>query len=267
MLEIESGINKLSIDPVHGGRATSWKVKGVELLSPAGENPIIGGFYLMAPWVGRLRDSEVVFNGQHFPQQINFQDWAIHGTFPFSDCELVFKTDTEIVLKQKTTKDWPISAIIECRWLVLESGIQTTATISTEIGKFPASLGWHPWFRRKLEVGLPAIYEIESQAIFNRGKELIIDGSQSEIFSGPFDDSFLVPSGKSFISWPHFCSIEIESTTKFFHLYEAQNSVCIEPETSPPNGINLMEKNLGFLVTPDSPLTATVDWKVNLSEI
>ncbi len=264
MQKIKSGENELTIDPDFGGRAISWKLAGVELLAEPGDNPIVGGFYLMAPWVGRLRNSEVVFNQNKYPQEINFQTWAIHGTFPFKACEITYKSETEIVLKQSTTSNWPIDATIECRWLVQEAGLQTSATISTIDGEFPASLGWHPWFRRKLAVGMPANYEVNSSAIYVRDEDFIINGDTSEIFSGPFDDSFLVPTGKASITWPEFCAIDIVSTTKYFHLYEARNSVCIEPETSPPNGINLLAQDLGFIVSPDSPLSATVNWNISL---
>lgn len=262
LLKITSGPNQLSIDPDYGGRAVSWKISGVEVLAPAGENPIVGGWYLMAPWVGRLENNQISFNGNTYLQKTNFQHWAIHGTFPFQSCEIISIAEDSIALRQSSTSDWLEAADIDCVWKVTNKGVQTQATVTTQGRSFPASIGWHPWFRRKLEAGEAAEYKLEAFEKFHVNHEMIIDGTTTDNFCGPFDDSFYVPSGKASIAWPGFYAIDIESSAKYIHLYEARNSVCIEPETAPPNGVNLLELELAQLVTFDNPLHISVNWNI-----
>ena len=80
IIEIASGKHKLVIDSIAGGRAIEWFVDDLQILGPKGDHPLVGGWYLMAPWAGRLKDYQVVHKGRNFPQNVNFQNWAIHGT-------------------------------------------------------------------------------------------------------------------------------------------------------------------------------------------
>ena len=49
-IEIASGDHKLVIDPINGGRATEWYKDDLQILGEQGDHPLIGGWYLMAPW-------------------------------------------------------------------------------------------------------------------------------------------------------------------------------------------------------------------------
>lgn len=264
MLHISAGEHELQIDPVNGGRAVSWRIGGVEVLANDEGHPITGGWYVMAPWVGRIRNAAVNYQGRTFIQPLNFDQWAIHGSMPFSECRVLAHSSDEVVISHTTSRAWPIAAVVTSVWEVNEWGISTRASIATTAGEFPASLGWHPWFRRNLDVGQSARYELEINQKFARDADNIVTGELSDAGSGPFDDSFTVPNGHAYIEWPGFRRIDIDSDVRFMHLYEAESSVCIEPETAPPNGVNLLDLGFGHVVRPQQPLTAEAHWRVSL---
>src|SRR5215212_11039020 len=57
LLRLEAGHARLAVDLDHGGRVASWSVGGRELVvgPPApGDTSIDWGWFLMAPWAGRL---------------------------------------------------------------------------------------------------------------------------------------------------------------------------------------------------------------------
>jgi galactose mutarotase-like enzyme len=85
IIEIESGSNKLVIDSLSGGRVTECFIDDLQILGPKGDHPLIGGWYLMAPWAGRIKDNQIVYKGEKYPQEVNFQNWAIHGTVAFTE--------------------------------------------------------------------------------------------------------------------------------------------------------------------------------------
>ena len=95
-LEIFSGSNRLLIDSVSGGRVTQWFIDDLQILGPKGEHPLVGGWYLMAPWAGRIKDNQVSFQNKDYPQKINFQKWAIHGTVAFSEGKIRNQTETSV---------------------------------------------------------------------------------------------------------------------------------------------------------------------------
>ncbi len=268
MLFISSGEHELFIDPTNGGRVVSWQIAGVDVLAPVEEEPIEGGWYLMAPWVGRLRDQSVTFDSHTFRQAINFREWAIHGTLPFAECRVLAHSDREIVISHQTDKRWPIPAMVTLAWEVHEWGVETRASVSTTEGSFPAAVGWHPWFRRNLAlgdtpVGRSAVYGFDASAQFVTDEKFIVTGETVDVGVSPFDDSFVVPDGKAHITWPGFRRIDIAADVKFMHLYEANEFVCIEPETAPPNGVNLLGSGYGHIVSPGKPLTAQAEWRVS----
>ena len=79
-ISISQGENKLIIDPLQGGQVLECHVGKYQIIAPKTDNPLVGGWYLMAPWAGRLENNEIDYQGKKYPQDVNFQNWAIHGT-------------------------------------------------------------------------------------------------------------------------------------------------------------------------------------------
>lgn len=259
IVEISNANNRLLIDSALGGRATQWFYKDLQILGDKGDNPLVGGWYLMAPWAGRIRDNQVVYKNVKYPQEVNFQKWAIHGTVAFSEGKVQNQTSDCVEILHSTNSNWPVNMEILQRWSVTSKYVKCYAKISVFKGEFPAELGWHPWFKRQLTKGKPAKFGIEAVSQYIKDENFFTLNKTKEIGIPPFDDAFVVPTGKGFIEWPEALRINFSTDLQTFVVFDEPEDVfCIEPQTGPPDAINRAQN----LVTPEKPLEASVKWEI-----
>jgi aldose 1-epimerase len=259
IVEISSANNRLIIDSALGGRATHWFYKDLQILGEKGDNPLVGGWYLMAPWAGRIRDNQVIYKNVKYPQEVNFQKWAIHGTVAFSEGKVQNQTSDSVEIVHTTNSNWPVKMEILQRWTVTNRYVKCFAKISVIKGEFPAELGWHPWFKRQLTKGKSAKFGIEAILQYIKDDNFFTLNETKEIGVPPFDDAFVVPTGKGFIEWPEALRIDFSTDLQTFVVFDEPEDVfCIEPQTGPPDAINRAQT----LVTPEKPLEASVKWEI-----
>ena len=175
IIEIASGKHKLVIDSIAGGRTTQWFVDDLQILGPKGDHPLIGGWYLMAPWAGRIRDNQVVYKGNNYPQDVNFQNWAIHGTVLFSEGQIRNQSETSVEVVHETNDKWPVKMEIVQKWSITNNFVKCQVTVSSASGEFPAEIGWHPWFKRQLEKGKPAKFGIEAISQYVKDESFLFE--------------------------------------------------------------------------------------------
>jgi aldose 1-epimerase len=259
IIEIASGKHKLVIDSIAGGRAIEWFIDDLQILGPNGDHPLVGGWYLMAPWAGRIKDNQVVYKGSNFPQDINFQDWAIHGTVLFSEGQVRNQSETSVEIVHETNDKWPVKMQIVQKWSITNNFVKCHASVSSASGEFPAEIGWHPWFNRQLKKGKPAKFGIEAISQYEKDERFFTLNKTKPIGIPPFDDAFDVPTGKGFIEWPDALRIDFSSDVDTFVIFdEPQDVFCIEPQTGPPDAIN----HPRHIVSPGKPLEASVKWDI-----
>ena len=259
IIEIESGTNKLVIDSISGGRVTECFVDDLQILGPKGDHPLIGGWYLMAPWAGRIKDNQIIYKGEKYPQEVNFQNWAIHGTVAFTEGIVKNKEQNSVEIVHKTNSAWPVEMEITQKWLVTNNFIKCAAKITSNDGEFPAELGWHPWFKRQLSRGSQANFGIEAIAQYEKDENFFTLNKTKQIGVPPFDDAFQVPTGKGFIEWPDALRIDFTSDLDTFVVFDEPKDVfCIEPQTGPPDAVNHPK----HIVSPRNPLEASVKWEI-----
>jgi aldose 1-epimerase len=68
-----------TFDPADGGRLISFRVGDHELLVPHGKDLFHYGSFVMAPWVGRLRDARLNYGGAQHQFTANSGPHALHG--------------------------------------------------------------------------------------------------------------------------------------------------------------------------------------------
>jgi aldose 1-epimerase len=68
-----------AFDPADGGRLSSFRVGGHELLVTHGKDVFHSGSFVMAPWVGRLRDARLNYGGAQYQFTANNGPHALHG--------------------------------------------------------------------------------------------------------------------------------------------------------------------------------------------
>ena len=259
------------IDPGLGARAVSWRVDGVELLASRSTNPVEHGMYPMAPWAGRLRGNAVMADGHRVDLPITYEPWALHGTVVARAASSVAVDEmaTGVVATFDSHPEWPWPMSVGIGWRidgrVLEADIVVTALESA----FPAVVGWHPWFRRRLDRGGPAEWTLAATRRLQRGDDHLPTGDAVAYRpeDGPFDDAFHVPDGRARIAWPGALTIDVASDGDWYVVFdELAEMLCLEPQSGPPDGLTAVGRPPAYgplrMAEPGTPLTLTTRWTV-----
>ena len=130
----------------------------------------------------------------------------------------------------------------------------------------PASIGWHPWFRRRpqrvdgsgADAALePVELELEAGAMFRRDATGIATTELVTPPPGPWDDCFTDLQRPPILRWPGFLELTIESACPSWVVYTMPtDAICVEPQTAPPDALNRSP----FVVAPGRPLIAEMTW-------
>ena len=261
MYELTTKHARLLIDEKMGGRAARWQIADLQVLKPMTDKAVIGGWYAMAPWAGRISDNRINFKQQDFPQEKNLDEWAIHGTVFYDPGNIEQISNNELVVTHKTSAAWLAPGEIIQTWLLDDEFLFTSIEIKTLGEPFPASCGWHPWFLRNLSRGMSANYKIGATGKYERGDDYLPTGKIIEVGDGPFDDALVVPQGDASIIWPGALEMNVESNCPVFVLYDLpDDSFCIEPSSGYPDQINRDP----IVVTKEKSLKIESTWRVKL---
>jgi aldose 1-epimerase len=162
-LTLRSDELEVVILPQVGGRLHRIRAFGQDLLrtpdDPAMHDaePFFWGAYVMAPWCNRAAPGPKEMAGRRVNLAPNFPDGtAIHGLV--SSAPWVRRGDAELAIRCDSGDAWPWP--FEVRQAARLAG----ATLELEYrlvnldadAPMPAGLGLHPWFRRPVEVLVPA---------------------------------------------------------------------------------------------------------------
>ncbi len=251
------------IDLGAGGRLASFVVDGRELLVTAGDGPFAWGSFPMVPFAGRVRDGRFEFRGRRYELPANLPPHAIHGTVLDRRWALVDDHTVETELGPP----WPFRGRAR-QCFQLEAGRFTSRLELQADEPMPASIGWHPWFRRQpVPVGRvlapashagPLEIELEAGAMFRRDPAGIATGERIAPPPGPWDDCFTDLRRPPVLRWPHFLELKIESDCPAWVVYTVpDHALCVEPQTAPPDALNT---GTAAVVIPGRPLTAEMTW-------
>lgn len=255
-VSIACGGASLRFQPGLGGRAISWQVDGIELLAHHGDDPVEHGMYVMAPWAGRIRDNAIMGK----PQPVNYAPWAIHGTVLDHPAAVTHQDATSVTFVSPAT---PWSGTVTAAWSLDDDGSLTTAIeVETHGDAFPATIGWHPWFRRvidgsSVEIDLPATHRLV------RGEDQLPTGARAPHTAAPgtFDDAFVVPARQVEVHWPGLLSLQCVATEPWFVVFDRlPDAVCVEPQSGPPDGLRELGDWTPQWVEPGSPLSLGARW-------
>ncbi len=147
-----------TVDLVAGGRVASLVVDGHELLRTTGDGPISWGSFPMAPFAGRIRDGILAFDGATYQLPLGLPPHAIHGTVH----ERVWALVGESTIATDLGPDWPFRGRAVQRFELGADHLTCRLELHAD-EPMPASIGWHPYFLRRLD-GVADELEVELDA-------------------------------------------------------------------------------------------------------
>jgi aldose 1-epimerase len=258
----------LDVDLDEGARAVSWAVAGHELLAHHGDDPVEHGMYPMAPWAGRLRGNEVTWGGRTHPLPETYGPWALHGTVYARPATVVREEhaadEAVLVVRFDEHPGWPWSTRVDVEWRLRARTLTTCITVHAEQESMPGVVGWHPWFRRDIGVGGSLEWSLDATARLVRGDDHLPTGALADYdpADGPFDDAFVAASAQ--VRWPGALRIDIASDGGWFVVFdELAGSVCIEPQSGPPDGLHEQAGHAPRVASPGEPLVLTSTWTIS----
>lgn len=263
MQTLRAGPATLRVDRGRGGRLASLLVHGHELLVTAGPgggaDPFLWGCFPMAPVAGRLRGGRFRWGGATHQLPTNHGGHAMHGTV--YDRRWLIEQSEEDYLRVRAPLEptWPFRG-----WAVQELALhpdrlELRMEVHTSDLPFPATAGWHPWFRRRLEVGGEVEVELHASRWYVTGDDGLPTGELAPVPAArAWDDCFTALRWPAVLTWPGALRVDIFATTDHVVRYDQQpHAVCIEPQSGPPDAANL---GVARIVRRHDPLVIESAW-------
>lgn len=264
MITLSVADTDLTLDPEHGGRAVSWRVRGHELLHHEGDDPVEHGMYPMAPWAGRIRGNRVDGpDGPHLLPETH-AGWALHGTVLDRAVDVVRREDRpehqEVVLETSHHPEWPWPLTVRVSWLLEPGRLTTDIELESPEDGAPYVVGWHPWFRREV-AGVRGRWSLDAPRLLRRGDDALPVELTDEAGTGPFDDAFWVPSGRGAIQWPGWLAVDVATDGSWFVVYDQRpGGICLEPQSGPPDGLTDQPWHVAERLSADLPRSWRTTW-------
>ena len=268
---LRAGDVRLAVDPHQGGRMVSLRIGEREVLLTEGWGPINWGCYPMAPFAGRIRAGRFAFRGRDVQLPLNLPPDAIHGTVFERPWEVDSQGDDRLVLSIDLGPAWPFRGTVTQSIRLRPDGLDATLALEADEA-MPASLGWHPWFRRYLGDGPDGTgidsaevdLIVDAESMFERGADGLPTGILVAPHPRPWDDAFTGLRTSPIVRWPGALEIALSSTAAVWVVYdETAEGVCVEPQTAPPDAINLAAAagEETDVADADQPMSASMAWR------
>jgi aldose 1-epimerase len=253
VIHLEAGGATATIDPGAGGRLASLVVGGSERLVTEGDGPTMWGCFPMAPWAGRVRDGRFRWAGVERQLPLRLPPHAMHGTVLDRPWEVVAADERRTTLRIELGPDWPWAGHAVHELELWPGRLDLRLEVHTGGEPFPASCGWHPWFRR------PVALDLDATSLWRRDESGIPTG---ELVPAPtsteaLDDCLTGLRQPPRLRWPDGVELEVRSTCEQWVVFtEPEHALCVEPQTGPPDALNLAPRVVG-----PEPLVATAAFR------
>ena len=265
-ITLRCGGLELIVDVEDGGRASSLRVDGSQILGARSQDPHEHGMYPMGPWAGRIRDNRLSFDGRTWPMPASYGPWALHGTVlarPWVLIGLVQERDHAwLAITSELGEAWPWRGSMDLTWSLNRSVLRTSMRVRAHDAQFPAVIGMHPWFRKQTSFGV-AQWQMAGGELAVRDQQYRLSGElvTVQVDRGTFDDAFRAVGRRAHVKWGDGLSLEIHQSHPWFVVYDLLDDLlCVEPQTGPPDGVNANPFGPVTIVSPGKPLSQQVAW-------
>ncbi len=239
------------------------------------------GSFPMAPWVGRIRNGRLTFEGRDIRLDLNHSDGApgeigggpivpaqqapdhigpdqerrhaIHGTTftrPWT-VDRVEPDRCEIHCDLVGALGWPFAGTARQRLHLHHDRVELELSVTAdESSRFPASIGWHPWFAK------PERLDFHPSAMYLRDEVGLPTGITVAPPAPPWDDCFLNEQPVTL----HYdralgSAVTVSSDCDHWVVYDhPAHATCVEPQSGPPDAATIRPEIVDF----SNPLTRTM---------
>ena len=254
-MKLVSASAEVTVDLKAGGRLSSFRLHGEEILVSSPSDPFGWGCYPMVPWAGRIRDGKFDWEGREIALPVNMEPHAIHGTLynsPWTQVE-------DMAAQSHFAAPWAFSGYAKSRFELGDNHFIWVLEVHTESENMPCVVGWHPWFLRDQNIRSDDAFSFSPETMYERDESGIPTGQKSKPSPRPWDDCFENDRGPINLRCAGDQRLEISSDCSHWVIYdEPEHAFCIEPQSAPPNGFNL---GAFTVVTPERPLIRKMIWR------
>jgi aldose 1-epimerase len=253
IVRIGNEVDSCTVDVTSGGRLASIIMAGRERLlgepAPGIEHSIGWGCYLMAPFVGRVRNGEISWGGRTAKLPINAGAHAIHGAVFDRPWNVLAQSLESVTLACEFAPDrWPFRGSMTHTISISRGRLTLAAEILAE-EPMPAAIGWHPWLRKD---GADVRVGVQSDSIVRLEPDLIPTGelepvdSRTDLRARPIlgdrrlDDVFVDVKSPVVVDWPDLeLVMTFDRPVGTFVVFNHPDAACVEPGTAWPDSIRL----------------------------
>lgn len=246
----------VEVDPDAGARLTSMRFFGHEVLTTASldgvPESITRGSYPMVPWAGRIGHGRLERHGRVWDLPTESDGHALHGL----GRDLAWAQDGPLAFSVEIGEPWPVRGTARLDYALGEDRLH--ARLRWDGNGPGASLGFHPWFRRRIE-GVEARLEVEPLDQLERGTDGLPTGRVVPPSEQPWDDCFTLAKPPRIV-WPGLLALTLYADTDFWVIFtEPDHALCVEPQTAPPDAFShprwqsyLQARELRFTIVAES---------------
>lgn len=277
LVRLEAGSSTALIDPVHGGKVLSVAVEGRQLLAQdtgqVGTIPRHGSFVL-APWVGEMREGLLRFRNEAFRIPANVGRHAVHGLVLDRPWLVESRSPSAVTLSCHLGAPWPFQGSIRQTVLLDPAGLTQTVEVVAESRSMPVSIGWHPWFQCRqpesthVRVRAAAMLELDTELI-PTGRVLEVTG-ETDLRGAPIlgqrriDVVYIDVASPADIVQPDLdLRISFDPSISVVVVYATEGAICVEPWSAWPDAITMAEVGFASGITvlePDQRLERWMRW-------
>ena len=194
-LELSAPGVRAVVDLVAGGRVASLIVGGRDAQDERRRPRQVGSFP-MVPFAGRVRDAVLHVDGVELPLPPRLPPHAIHGTALDRWWDVV----GEATIATELGPDWPFRGRTVQRFELGPDHLTCRLELHAD-EPMPASIGWHPYFLRRLDgVDAPVELDFDAGLMIVRDAAGIATDETVVPGPGPWDDCFLDVRGRA-LAW------------------------------------------------------------------